>query len=156
MYPASASPVAIPIMSCSATPTLKNRAGNRSANGSSTVNPRSPVSRPIRGPFPASSRGWRGRAGRDGGGCGGGRLASPRVEFGNRLSIVLVGHRPVMPLDASFHERHTLAKRGVRNDHVRGTDLRVQAGDRLRDRLDVVAGDIADVPAEALPPVPHR
>ncbi len=44
----SARPVATPIMFCSATPTLKNRSGYVSAKGSTTVNPRSPVSRTIR------------------------------------------------------------------------------------------------------------
>ena len=45
----------MPTMFCSATPTLMKRSGKRSANGSTTMKPRSPVSRSTRGSLSASS-----------------------------------------------------------------------------------------------------
>ncbi len=50
--PASASPAARPTMFCSATPAFTKRVGKRSANGSSAMNPRSPVRRTTRGVAP--------------------------------------------------------------------------------------------------------
>ena len=44
ILPLIASPVAIPVMFCSATPTFRNLVGNSRANASATPKPRSPVS----------------------------------------------------------------------------------------------------------------
>src|SRR5262245_55499754 len=135
-------------MFCSATPTLKNRPGKRSANGSTTVKPRSAVSRTMRGSSSASSASVRTNVP---------LMTHPSfpADLRKREQVLLVVERQVVPLDPAGHERHAAAELGARHD-----DARSAITSRLLERraacFVVVSVDLPRLPAERAPALHER
>src|SRR3977135_3902691 len=109
MKPASANPVATPIMACSATPTFTNWLGSSRAKSSRTPNPRSAVNNTPR----LSSRAIRDSS----------STAALRTavfsQLGQRRGVLLGIHRQVVPFDAALHEVHALPGRRRAHNQVR-------------------------------------
>src|SRR5215213_5463688 len=145
--PASARPVAIPIMFCSATPALKNLVGNRSAKGSRTVKPTSPVTSTIRSSWSARSISARTKA----------SLKLLRVsDVREREPVLLVGHRPVVPRDLPLHVADALAENRSGDQDVRRAVVGVELLEFLGESGHVVAVDLVHIPAERAPALGER
>src|SRR5258708_14331600 len=142
--PASARPVAMATMFCSATPTLKKRSGKASVKGATGMKPRSAVSRTMRGSRSAS---WTSAC------TNALRMSSvPYLAKGQR--IVLIVHRHVMPADLALHEGDALSKCRMRDEDMRAP--RRHRRDRVRDRGLVIAVNAVHVPAEGPPALLER
>src|ERR1700683_1928938 len=142
-------------MFCSATPTFTKRSRSRSASGSSTMKPRSPVRNTTRRSRSAISctapmnafligacRPVRGHG--SGVRCVRKRFSWTIPQLAESLCVLLVGHRHVVPGDRVLHVGGALAEGGSREKHVR---LRVglgQALHRVDETLDIVAVDLVD------------
>src|SRR5260370_5047381 len=142
--PASARPVAMATMFCSATPTLKKRSGEARMNGSGARKARSAGSRTMRGSRSAS---WTSAC------TNALRMSSvPYLAKGQR--IVLIVHRHVMPADLALHEGDALSKCRMRDEDMRAP--RRHRRDRVRDRGLVIAVNAVHVPAEGPPALLER
>src|SRR4051812_9455426 len=119
-------------MFCSATPTLKNRLGKRSAKGSTTVKPRSAVNRTMRSSSSASSTSVRTNApliphphARRTPGQSPDVLTSAPTSGASsrhlreREPVLLVVERQVVPFDPARHERDAVAELGAGDDDAR-------------------------------------
>src|SRR5260370_13674545 len=142
--PASARPVAMATMFCSATPTLKKRSGKASMKGSSAMKPRSAVSRTMRGSRSAS---WTSA-------CTKALRMSSVPYLAKGLRIVLIVHRHVMPADLALHKGDTLSKCRMRDEDMRAS--RRHRRDRVRDRGLVIAFHAVDVAADCQPALLER
>src|SRR5260370_35587374 len=142
--PASARPVAMATMFCSATPTLKKRSGKASMKGSRAMKPRSAVSRTMRGSRSAS---WTSA-------CTKALRMSLVPYLAKGLRIVLIVHRHVMPANLALHEGDALSKCRMRDEDMRAP--RQHPRDRVRDRGLVIPVHAADVPAERPPALLER
>src|SRR5260370_19618506 len=142
--PASARPVAMATMFCSATPTLKKRSGKASMKGSSAMKPRAAVRRTLRGSRAASCTSA----------CTKALRMSSVPYLAKGLRIVLIVHRHVMPADLALHEGDALSKCRMRDEDMRAP--RRHRRDRGRDRRLVIAVHAVDVPAERPPALFER
>src|SRR5579871_1534936 len=147
--PASERPVAMPIMFCSATPTLMQRSGYAAAIGSIARNPTSPVSRTTCGsaamrPASASKH----------------AVLRSGLQFARRDLELARAHREIVPVMrtrrqatvarlAPFHERHAAAERRLRQDYVRPA---MAGEERVAERRPRMAVDLRHGPPERVPP----